>query len=241
MTAPQRLAWVAGGAQGICREVALRLSAHHRVVVLDVAPWTGTVPSGLRSVDLDVCDTRAVDDFVDGEDEDLPDILINGVGGDTRRLGVEQLTEADAVSAIQFNLLPVVHLTVRCVPSMWKLGWGRIVNFASSAAMSYSPFSNAAYAAAKAAVIGWSKQAGYELAGTGVTVNVVAPGPISTDRVVRAWDALSEQAQDDLRRQLPTGRYGTVDEAASAVMMLCGEEAGYMIGSVVNVTGGLYL
>ena len=65
-----------------------------------------------------------LDDFVDGEGEDLPDILINGVGGDTRRLGVEQLTEADAVSAIQFNLLPVVHLTVRCVPSMWKLGWG---------------------------------------------------------------------------------------------------------------------
>ncbi|MDT0445416.1 SDR family NAD(P)-dependent oxidoreductase [Streptomyces johnsoniae] len=244
---PTRRAWVTGGASGIGAEVARRLSDQGVDVVIvdrDHAALDAVqrlVPRA-RPLHLDVTDTQAVMACVEAAGQDaLPDILINGVGGDTRRIPYEDLREADLTDAIAHNLLACFTLTRLCGPVMRERGWGRIVNLASIAGRTYSIFSNAAYVAAKAAVLGYTKQCAYELAAHGVTANAVAHGPIGTERLVAAWQDLSADRKAEVQGRLPMGRYGTVDEAAAAIVHLCGEDAGYTTGALVDVNGGLHI
>ncbi|MEV7596941.1 SDR family oxidoreductase [Kitasatospora sp. NPDC089797] len=244
---PARRAWVTGAASGIGTEVARRLAGEGvEVVMIDRDPAAleaarHTVP-GARPLLLDVTDTRAVTAHVEAADPGaLPDILVNGVGGDTRRIPLEDLREEDLSAAISHNLLGCFTLTRLCAPAMRDRGRGRIVNLASIAGRTYSIFSNAAYVAAKAAVLGYTKQCAYELAPYGVTVNAVAHGPIATERLVAAWEDMPPERQAEVRGRLPMARYGTVGEAAAAIVHLCGEEAGYTTGALVDVNGGLHI
>jgi 3-oxoacyl-[acyl-carrier protein] reductase len=124
---------------------------------------------------------------------------------------------------------------------MASRGQGRIVNFASAGGRTYSHFNNAGYVAAKAAVIGMTKQIAYELAPTGVVVNVVAHGPIATERVAAAWKRRDPDQKTAVLSKLPIGRMGTVTEAVGSVLYLCSDSAGFTTGSVIDVNGGLYM
>jgi NAD(P)-dependent dehydrogenase (short-subunit alcohol dehydrogenase family) len=170
-----------------------------------------------------------------------PDILVNGVGGDTRRIAFTALTEEDLLALLQRNLVSVFTLTRLCVPAMIERRWGRVVNVASVAGRTYSNFSNAAYVAAKTAVIGLTRQCAYELAPYGVCVNAVAHGAIATPRVTSAFEANDEARRRELMSRIPIGRLGTTDEAAAAIVNLCEESAGYMSGAVIDVNGGMYI
>ena len=117
--------------------------------------------------------------------------------------------------------------------------WGRVVNLASVAGRTYSHFSNAAYVSAKAGLIGLTKQCAYELAPHGVCVNAVAHGAIATPRVRDAFEARDAAWRERFLDRLPAGRLGTIEEAAAAVIHLCGESAGYTAGAVIDVNGGL--
>lgn len=242
-----RRAWITGAAAGIGAEVARRLVEQGaEVVAVDrdraaLDALQRRLPQ-VRPLHLDVTDTDAVIRCTEeGGPDALPDILVNGVGGDTRRIPVEDLREADLSVALTHNLLACFTLTRLCVPHMRERGWGRIVNLASIAGRTYSIFSNAAYVAAKAAVLGYTKQCAHELAGHGVTVNAVAHGPIGTERLLADWQAMSEERRAELRGRLPMGRYGTVEEAAAVIVHLCGEDAGYTTGALVDVNGGLHI
>ncbi|MFF8842752.1 SDR family NAD(P)-dependent oxidoreductase [Streptomyces sp. NPDC015127] len=244
----QRRAWVTGAASGIGLGVARRLAEQGvAVVMIDrdeeaLAKAASPLPAGTRTWRIDVTATQEVADHVAelGTDE-MPDILVNCVGGDTRRIPLTDLREQDLTDAMTANLVGCFTFTRLCVPAMRSRGWGRIVNLASIAGRTYSIFSNAAYVAAKAAVIGYTKQCAYELAASGVAVNAVAHGPIATERLLQARRDMDPQRRDDLMSRLPMGRYGTVDEAVGAVVHLCGEEAGYTTGCVVDVNGGLHI
>ncbi|MEV5601813.1 SDR family oxidoreductase [Streptomyces sp. NPDC052299] len=246
--AAARRAWVTGGAAGIGLEVTRRLAGQGvEVVVVDrdraALDALCAERPGVRAAHLDVTDTEAVTAYAAeaaGRDA-LPDILVNGVGGDTRRIPFEDLREDDLAGAVTGNLLPCFTLTRLCAPAMRDRGWGRIVNLASIAGRTYSIFSNAAYVAAKAAVLGYTKQCAWELSEHGVTVNAVAHGPIATERLVDAWNSMSQQRMDEVRSRLPMGRYGTVGEAAAAVVHLCAEDAGYTTGALIDVNGGLHI
>ncbi|KFF99117.1 hypothetical protein IQ62_20760 [Streptomyces scabiei] len=250
MTARRDVALVTGAGAGICAEVARRLAARGvGVVLLDrdaeaVARVAGEL--GDRSLReplvVDVTDPAAVEAAVASlAPRHRPGILVNGVGGDTRARPVTELTEADLTAAVTHNLTSVLTMTRLCAPAMVAAGWGRIVNLASVAGRTYSLFSNAAYVAAKAGVIGFTKQCAYELAPHGITVNAVAHGVIGTERIRSAWtDKPPEWAADRVGR-IPAGRFGTATEAAGMVCQLCGEDAGYTTGTVIDVNGGLHI
>ncbi|MGW7411298.1 SDR family NAD(P)-dependent oxidoreductase [Streptomyces sp. NPDC054863] len=243
-----RRAWITGGASGIGAEVARRLAENGATVTLidrDVTALEATartMPSGTRTLELDVTATDRVTEVVAGLDPaEMPDVLVNSVGGDTRRIALTDLREQDLMNAVTENLLGCFTLTRLCVPAMTDRGHGRIVNLASIAGRSYSIFSNAAYVAAKAAVIGYTKQCAYELAATGVVVNAVAHGPIATERLLLAQQEMAPERLREVLDRLPMGRYGTPDEAVGAVVHLCGDDAGYTTGCVVDVNGGLHI
>ncbi|WP_222719105.1 SDR family NAD(P)-dependent oxidoreductase [Actinokineospora xionganensis] len=242
-----RRAWITGGASGIGAGVAGCLAERGvDVVVIDrdadrLAEIAESVP-GAERWHLDVTETDEVLARVaDLPPERMPDILVNCVGGDTRRIPVADLRESDLLDAMTANVLGSFTLTRLCVPAMRTRGWGRVVNLASIAGRTYSIFSNAAYVAAKAAVIGYTKQCAHELAASGVTVNAVAHGPIATQRLVAAREEMAPERRADVLGRLPMGRYGTVPEAVGAVVHLCGEDAGYTTGSVLDVNGGLHI
>ncbi|MBV9025175.1 MAG: SDR family oxidoreductase [Streptomycetaceae bacterium] len=246
----QRTALIIGAAGGICSELSRRLADKgERLVLFDrdeaavkalAAEFTGTTDVEVIVGDiLDVPETERQLSPLTGCW--TPSILVNGTGGDTRVVPVTDLDEDFLRLSVAENLVPVLTATRLCVPAMKEAGYGRIVNFASAGGRTYSHFNNAAYVAAKAAVIGFSKQAAYELAPFGVTVNVVAHGPIATDRVAGAWERRPEEQKAAVLSKIPMGRMGTVREAVGSVLHLCSEESGYSTGTVTDVNGGIWI
>jgi 3-oxoacyl-[acyl-carrier protein] reductase len=244
------VALVAGAAGGIGAEVARCLAARgHRLVLVDrdeaglglLADELGTALAvAPMVVDVGVpAELKAAWDKLPPLAR--PDILVNSVGGDTRPISLLDLDEDDLSSSLRDNLFGVFTLTRLCVPSMIERGRGRIVNLASVAGRTYTVFSNAAYVAAKAAVIGFTKQCAYEFARHGIAVNAVAHGPIATERIMQSWRFRSDADRERLLSKIPAGRLGSVAEAAAAVVHLCSDEANYTVGCVIDVNGGLYI
>lgn len=245
-----RTALLIGAAGGILTEVSRRLAEEgHTLVLFDRdAEAVGRLAEELgrltkvEAVVGDITDIPAAErQLTDIVDRFAPSVLVNGVGGDTRVIGYADLTTDHFEQTYLENVLSSWIAIKVCAPRMAADGYGRIVNFASAGGRTYSHFNNAAYVGAKAAVIGMTKQMAYELAGTGVVVNVVAHGPIATDRVAGAFERRTEESKRDVMSRLPMGRYGSVPEAAGSVLHLCSESAGYSTGSVIDINGGLYM
>ncbi|MFJ8646164.1 SDR family NAD(P)-dependent oxidoreductase [Streptomyces sp. NPDC093546] len=245
-----RTALLIGAAGGILSETARGLAKEgHSLVLFDkneeavrrladeLAPQTK-----VEVVVGDITDIPAAERLLTSVvEQHAPSILVNGVGGDTRVIGYADLQRSHFEETYLENVVSTWIAIKVCAPRMVQDGYGRIVNFASAGGRTYSHFNNAAYVGAKAAVIGMTKQMGYELAGTGVVVNVVAHGPIATERVAGAFERRDEESKKAVLSRLPMGRYGTVAEAVGSVLHLCSESAGYSTGSVIDINGGLYM
>jgi 3-oxoacyl-[acyl-carrier protein] reductase len=119
---------------------------------------------------------------------------------------------------------------------MVRQRWGRIVNIASVAAFTGNA-GQSNYAAAKAGLVGLTKSVAREVATRGITANVVAPGLVDTDMT----EHLSQDIRTWMLDQVPMGRTGTVEDVASAVAFLAGDEASYMTGQVLRVDGGMVM
>lgn len=251
MSAPTpRTALLVGAAGGILKEVSRKLAEEgHTLVLFDRDPEAvGRLAEELGQITKveavvgDITDIPAAErQLTDIVDRFAPSILVNGVGGDTRVIGYADLTTDHFDQSFLENVVSSWIAVKVCAPRMAADGYGRIVNFASAGGRTYSHFNNAAYVGAKAAVIGMTKQMAYELAPTGVVVNVVAHGPIATERVAGAFERRDPAQQAAVLAKLPTGRYGTVAEAVGSVLHLCSESAGYSTGSVIDINGGLYM
>lgn len=245
-----RTVLVTGAADGICAELSRALAARgDRLVLLDrdeaalkELSAELAVTTQVRALTADVRDvTRLELELSALTGEWTPHILVNGVGGDTRVVPVEALDEAFLNDSLALNVLPVLTTMRLCVPAMKQSGYGRIVNFSSAGGRTYSHFSNAAYVAAKSAVLGLTKQAAYELAPFGICVNAVAHGPIATRRIADAWALRPEEERRAVLSRIPVGRLGAVAEAVGAVLYLCSEEAGFTTGAVIDINGGLLI
>ncbi len=161
------------------------------------------------------------------------DILVNNAGITRDNLLLRMSAEEwDAV--LDLNLRGTFLITKAAMRPMMKQRSGRIVNVSSIAGV-VGNAGQANYSAAKAGVIGFTKTVAREMASRNITVNAVAPGFIPTDLT----DVLPQEVKDGLLKQIPLGRFGSVEDVANAIAFLVSDEASYITGQVLIVDGGM--
>jgi 3-oxoacyl-[acyl-carrier protein] reductase len=163
------------------------------------------------------------------------DILINNAGI-TKDGILLRMKEEDWDAVVDTNLKGVFLCSREAIKDMSKQRYGRIVNITSVAAFMGNP-GQANYSASKAGVVGFTKTIAKEYASRGITVNAVAPGFIQTAMT----DVLSDSVKEEMKRLIPLGRFGTVEDVANAVIFLASPDSGYITGQVIHVNGGMYM
>jgi 2-hydroxycyclohexanecarboxyl-CoA dehydrogenase len=236
-----RRALVTGGASGIGAAIVRRLVAEGASVTIgDIdVERAGEVAAevGAEFVTLDVTDPESARAAV--ESTGALDVLVNNAGTDEFAFFTD--TEPDLWDRVlAVNLKGVLACTHAVLPGMQKGGYGRIVSIASEAGRVGSKGS-AVYSAAKGGVIAFTKTIARENARFGITANAIAPGPIDTPLLRRATDLgdLGERIIETMKRATQLRRLGEPDEVAAAVVFLASEEASYVTGETLGVSGGL--
>jgi 3-oxoacyl-[acyl-carrier protein] reductase len=162
------------------------------------------------------------------------DILVNNAGITADDLFLRMKPEA-WTSVLRTNLDSAFHITQEIVKKMIRARWGRVINISSIVGLSGNP-GQTNYSASKAAIIGFTKSLALEIGSRNVTVNAVAPGFVATAMT----EAMTGEARAAMEARIALKRLGTPDDIAYAVVFLASEQAGYITGTVMNVSGGLY-
>jgi 3-oxoacyl-[acyl-carrier protein] reductase len=186
---------------------------------------------------FDVSDSDAVDRGTESvlHTAGRLDILVNNAGVTVDNLLIRLRPEEwDRVMAV--SLRGTYNCTRACLRPMIKARYGRIVNVSSVIALMGNA-GQAAYAAAKAGILGFTKAMAREVASRSITVNAVAPGLIETEMAA----GLPEDRRSEYLKIIPAGRLGTVDEVADVVGFLVRPQSGYITGQIIGVNGGLYM
>jgi 3-oxoacyl-[acyl-carrier protein] reductase len=160
------------------------------------------------------------------------DVLFNNAGL-LRDKMLWKLDDEDWDLVVDVSLGGTFKMTRACVPHFRERGYGRVINITSYTGM-HGNVGQAAYAAAKAGVIGFTKTAAKELARFGVTVNAVSPNAMT-----RMIESIPEPHREALEAGIPAGRWGNPEEIAAGVMFLASPEAAYVTGTVLPVDGGI--
>jgi 2-hydroxycyclohexanecarboxyl-CoA dehydrogenase len=235
-----RVAFVSGGSRGIGRGIAEALAdAGHTVAIGDIreAPPVG---DGGIAVLCDVSDSGSVEAAVHNVEQQLGpiEILVNNAGWDEMRPFIET-DEAFWDRVIEVNFKGGLRLTRAVLPGMVERGYGRIVNIGSDAGRVGSSLESV-YSGAKGGVIAFTKTIAREVARRGVTANTVCPGPTDTE-MLREVTGGDEGAKviEAMTRAVPMKRLGTPADVAAAVAFLASDEAGFITGQTLSVSGGL--
>jgi len=248
VTAPLagQVALVTGATRGIGRAIALRLAKDGATVI-----GTATTDEGAAAISaalaeagnagagtrLDVTDAAATDaviSAIEGKHGAIT-ILVNNAGVTRDNLLLRMKDEEwDAIMAT--NLKPAYRLAKAVMRGMMKARHGRIIQIGSVVGSSGNP-GQANYAAAKAALVGFTKSLAQEVGSRNITVNCVAPGFIDTDMT----KALPDAAREALLARIPLGRLGTPEDIAHAVAYLASPGGGYVTGATLHVNGGMYM
>jgi 2-hydroxycyclohexanecarboxyl-CoA dehydrogenase len=244
------VALVSGGARGIGAAAALALAGADRDVAVadireaeaeDVAAQIRALGRRSLAVTLDVTEGASVGAAVQAVEAQLGevDVLVNCAGWDEFRPFL-QTEEQFWRKVISINLEGALRTTRALLGGMIERGWGRIVNVSSDAARVGSTH-EAVYAGAKAGVIAFTKTVAREAASSGVTANVVCPGPTETGLLseMAASAPDSERLLTALTRAVPMRRLGRPEDVAAAIAFFAGEDAGYITGQTLSVSGGL--
>ena len=163
------------------------------------------------------------------------DILVNNAG--VTKDGLAMRMKKDAWEQVIATNLTGAFLTIQQVlPGMVKERWGRIINISSIVGLAGNP-GQGNYVASKAGLIGLTKSLAQEVGSRNITVNAVAPGFIETDMTA----SLSHELKDTMLGRIPLKRFGSAEEVAAAVRFLASEDAAYITGHVLNVSGGMYM
>lgn len=164
------------------------------------------------------------------------DILVNNAGI-TRDSTLRKMTQQDWLEVRKTNLDSVFNMTRPVLHGMLENQWGRIINI-SSVNGQRGAFGQTNYAAAKAAVHGFTKALALEVASKGITVNTISPGYLRTKMVLSVPREILEQK---ILPEIPVGRLGEPDEVAALVRFLCSDEAAFMTGANIAINGGQHM
>jgi len=238
-----KVAIVTGSGQGIGRAIALKLAeVGATVVVNDISEAIETVAEEIKTmkrqslaIKADVSSAEDVARLVETTVSTYGriDILVNNAGI-TRDHLLLRMTDDDWNNVLKINLNSVFLCTRAVLRHMVKQRWGRIVSIASIVGVVGNP-GQANYAATKAGIIGFTRTVAKEVASRGITANAIAPGFIETGMTQR----LEENWQQELRKRIPAGYFGSPRDVAEAVAFLASEEARYITGQVLGVDGGM--
>jgi 3-oxoacyl-[acyl-carrier protein] reductase len=241
-----KVALVTGASQGIGRAIALDLAKNGATVVLAarsldklefLAAEIAAAGGSAKAFALDITSEDSIKSCAKSVLADLGGchILVNNAGITRDGLALRmKLTDFEDI--LRANLTGAFLLTQAVISSMMKARWGRVVNITSVVGETGAP-GQANYAASKAGLIGLTKSLAREFASRNITVNAVAPGFIQTAMT----EVLTDEQKSGILAQVPLGRYGTVEDVASAVSFLCSDAAGYITGHTLDVNGGMYM
>lgn len=229
-----RVVLITGGSRGIGLACAERFksSGDHVAVTYNSSP----PPEGYFGVKCDVTDTAQVDQAfaaVEAEFGGPVEVLVSNAGV-TRDGLLLRMSEDDFASVIDANLTASYRVAKRAARGMLKARKGRIVLMSSVVGM-LGAAGQANYAASKSGLVGLARSLARELGSRGITVNVVAPGPVETDMTA----ALGEERLQAIVDVVPLERAATPGEIAGAVAFLASPDAAYITGAVLPVDGGL--
>ncbi len=241
-----KVALVTGGSRGIGREIALGLATEGCSVAISArgAEMLEQTAGELRAKGVEVLPLQA--DVTDAADIErmvsavvarfgTVHVLVNNVGGS--RGGAEP-TDEEWQGGLDLNLFATIRTTRLVLPHMQRQDWGRIINVASIYGREWG--GNPIYNASKASVISFSKTLARQLAPTGITVNSLCPGSIMFPG--GGWERRVQQdpegMADFIRRDMPMGRFGKVDEVGPVAVFMASEQASLLTGAAINVDGG---
>ena len=237
-----KIALVTGASGGIGAEIARAIHIQGGTVVLHgtradkLDALAAELGSRAHAVPANLSDRTAVAGLVDAAAEASGgpvSILVNNAGI-TRDGLLMRMKDADWDELIEINLTASMVLSRAAMRGMMKARSGRIISISSVVGAIGNP-GQTNYAASKAGMVGFSKSLAAEVAGRGVTVNVVAPGFIETPMT----DVLDDGQKSGLLMRVPAGRLGTPAEVAASVVFLASDEAGYITGATIHVNGGM--
>ena len=224
---------VTGGARGIGRAIAAQFVRSGAQV------WTWDLDpielEGAQSLKVDVTKADEIAKALGQTSKQSPrvDILVNNAGYLGRYQPFDQFDAAEWNRILQVNLIGVFEVTSQILPLMRRVGQGRIVNMGSLAGKEGLP-NLAAYSAASAGVIAFTKALSREVSDTEIRVNCVAPGPIDTELIRR----LGHDVVNTMVSASPLKRLGSVDEVAGMVLWLCSAASSFNTGAVFDMSGG---
>jgi 3-oxoacyl-[acyl-carrier protein] reductase len=244
---------VTGAAHGFGRAIALAFAQHGAVVwACDVlAGEVGETEQICRAAGgactartVDVRDRRAVEGFVAeaAAATGRVDILVNNAGGVLGQVGrpLEEVTPEQWQSIFDVNVTGAFHCAQAVAPGMKAARGGRIINISSRAGLGISLTGIQAYAAAKAAQIGLTRQLAHELGPWGITVNNIAPGFVRSNAATeRQWQSYGAEGQRALVEAIALKRLGTPGDIANGVLFFASDEANWITGQVLSIDGGI--
>ena len=236
---------VTGAAHGFGRAISQAFAARGAkvwscdVIADELAETQALCGKACTTAVVDVRDKQAVDRFV--AQSGAVQILVNNAGGVLGQVGrpLEQVTPAEWQAIYDVNVTGAFYLSQAVAPGMKAARFGRIINISSGAGLGVSLTGIQAYASAKAAQIGLTRQLAHELGPWGITVNNIAPGFVrSNPTTEKQWESYGAERQRQLIENIALKKLGTPEDIAHGVLFFASDYAGWITGQVLSIDGG---